>query len=604
MTEGWQLLFNYTLKLYNGSVAKKIKKNFLPVFLSIVLFILIIIAYQVIFSDKYYPFTFVGETNITFLTEGQAIRKVQSNFQNRLKHKLPFEWAQGNFNIDLATSAATLDYSSLDKNFKDTHKNYTFFSVARISPKITLNIDKQLDNLTTIANKQPENAKLFFDETPTAENSPRSTVASQSGRVEADSPSSRIKIIESVDGFSIDREKIKEEITSYLLFGKYQSLLPFVTVRPEVTTEYVQKAKTTLEQLENSPIKLNFENKAWTVDTKQLLALLDLQKGENFLDKDTTYLYLEKIASEINRDVVEGLFEFNPATKRVAAFKPSQEGRRLDKDKTYQLLSEALINNIPKSITLPVDIVKPKIETSDINSLGIKELLGQGISNFAGSITNRIYNINLTASKINGVLIPPGETFSFNKTVGDISAATGFKQAYVIKEGRTVLDDGGGVCQDSTTLFRAVLNAGLPVVSRTAHAYRVWYYEQGFPPGLDATVFYPSVDFQFKNDTPAHILIQAHTAGTTLYIELYGTSDNRVVNLTQPVITNKTPPPPELRQDDPTLPKGQVKQVDWAAAGATVIFKRTVTRNGEVIAQENWKSNYKPWQAVFLVGTQ
>ena len=202
------------------------------------------------------------------------------------------------------------------------------------------------------------------------------------------------------------------------------------------------------------------------------------------------------------------------------------------------------------------------------------------------------------------MLIPPGETFSFNKTVGDISAATGFKQAYVIKEGRTVLDDGGGVCQDSTTLFRAVLNAGLPVVSRTAHAYRVGYYEQGFPPGLDATVFYPSVDFQFKNDTPAHILIQAHTAGTTLYIELYGTSDNRVVNLTQPVITNKTPPPPELRQDDPTLPKGQVKQVDWAAAGATVIFKRTVTRNGEVIAQENWKSNYKPWQAVFLVGTQ
>ena len=153
------------------------------------------------------------------------------------------------------------------------------------------------------------------------------------------------------------------------------------------------------------------------------------------------------------------------------------------------------------------------------------------------------------------MLIPPGDIFSFNQTGGDITAATGYKQAYVIKEGRTVLDDGGGVCQDSTTLFRAVLNAGLPVVKRTAHAYRVGYYEQGFPPGLDATVFYPSVDFQFKNDTKHHILLQAYVSGISLTVDLYGTSDGRVTTLTTPVVGEQTPPPPELRKDDPTLPK-------------------------------------------------
>ena len=249
-------------------------------------------------------------------------------------------------------------------------------------------------------------------------------------------------------------------------------------------------------------------------------------------------------------------------------------------------------------------VVKPKIQTSAVNSLGIKELIGRGISNFAGSIPNRIYNVNLTASKINGVLIPPGATFSFNSTVGDITAATGFKQAYVIKEGRTVLDDGGGVCQDSTTLFRAVLNAGLPVIKRTAHAYRVGYYEQGFPPGLDATVFYPSVDFQFKNDTTSHILIQAYVSGLTLYVDLYGTSDGRAVNLTKSVITNQTPPPPELRQDDPSLPKGTVKQVDFPAWGAQVSFSRTVKRGSETLIKETFKSSYKAWQAVYLVGTK
>ena len=124
-----------------------------------------------------------------------------------------------------------------------------------------------------------------------------------------------------------------------------------------------------------------------------------------------------------------------------------------------------------------------------VNDLGVKELVGSGYSTYSGSIENRVFNVSHGASKINGVLIPPGETFSFNKTVGDITAATGFKQAYVIKSGRTVLDDGGGICQVSTTLFRAALNAGLPIVNRTAHAYRVGYYEQGFPPGIDATIY-------------------------------------------------------------------------------------------------------------------
>jgi vancomycin resistance protein YoaR len=199
-------------------------------------------------------------------------------------------------------------------------------------------------------------------------------------------------------------------------------------------------------------------------------------------------------------------------------------------------------------------------------------------------------------------LLSPGEVFSFNQAVGDISAETGYKQAYVIKEGRTVLDDGGGVCQVSTTLFRAVLYAGLPVIERTAHAYRVGYYEQGFPPGLDATVFYPTVDFKFKNDTPAYLLIQTVISGSKLYFNLYGTSDGRVTTLSKSTVTDQTPPPPDLKQDDPTLPKGEVKQVDWAAWGAKVSFTRTVTREGEEIIKETWRSNYRPWQAVYLVG--
>ena len=541
-------------------------------------------------SDKYYPVTKVGDTNISFLTQGQAIRKLQAKFDQRVNQKLTFAYDGKSFEIDLATSSASLDYSSLDGLKYSLQKQLqTLIFTHKITPKISFSLDKQIELIAKALYKPYLNAELAFNETTTPEGS----------------PSANIQIKEGKSGLELDREKLATQVSDYILNGQYNPILPVKGVPPKITTDKVIKAKEILEESINTPIKFMFEDKTWIIDTKQLLVLLNLETEDGLLDKDKTKSVLQKIASEIDQDVQEGLFEFNPETKRVSAFKPSREGRKLDTDNTFKYLSDALSNKAgSKKITLPVEVTKPKIQTEDVNSLGIKELIGRGVSNFAGSIANRIYNINLTASKINGILIPLGETFSFNQTVGDITAATGFKQAYVIKEGRTVLGDGGGVCQDSTTLFRAVLNAGLPVVKRTAHAYRVSYYEQGFPPGLDATVFYPSVDFQFKNDTPSHILIQAYTTGVTLYVDLYGTSDGRVTTLSKSVVTNQTPPPAELRQDDPSLPKGEVKQVDFPAWGAQVSFSRTVTRGSETLIKETFKSNYKAWQAVYLIGTK
>lgn len=565
-----------------------LKRNLVPIILFVVLFILTAITYQVVMADKYYPLTFIGDSNISFLTKGQATKLVQASFEKRAAQKLPFSFTQGSTTLNLTTASASLDYTVLDTAFENTHQNpLFFFTNTKIVPKVSLNIDQQLKAISAIIYREPQSAKLSFDEAP------------------GDSTASaRINITEASDGIALDQEAMEETVENFLLTGKYQPQLPLKTIHPKVTTARLEAAKKALESLENEPLKLIYNNTNWTIEAKQLLTILDLETGgDSLLDKGKTNLVLDKIASEIDQEVQEGLFEFNPNTKRVSAFKPSQEGRKLNKEKAFQLLSEALVSS-SKNITLSVEVIRPKVQTEDVNNLGIKELLGRGISNFTGSITNRIYNIGLAASRINGVLIAPGDTFSFNQAVGDITEATGFKKAYVIKEGRTVLDDGGGVCQVSTTVFRGVLNAGLPVIKRTAHAYRVGYYEQGFPPGLDATVFYPSVDFQFKNDTSHHILIQAYTSGLTLYVDLYGTPDGRTVSLTQPVVTNQTPAPPELRQDDPTLPKGTVKQVDWAAKGATVTFKRTVTRGGETLADETWKSIYKPWQAVYLVGTK
>jgi len=294
----------------------------------------------------------------------------------------------------------------------------------------------------------------------------------------------------------------------------------------------------------------------------------------------------------------------------VREFAPAKDGVKVKEE----LLKEMIVGNLRTletseekilNIDVPFEATSPEIKTGDVNDMGIKELIGRGSSRFRGSISSRIYNLTLAASRFNGILIEPGEVFSFNQVLGEVSAETGYKQAYIIKDGRTELDDGGGVCQVSTTFFRAVLDTGLPVIERRAHAYRVGYYEQDSLVGFDATVYEPTTDFKFKNNTPGHLLIQTYsnTSTASLVFEIYGTSDNRTVVTTKPVITNVTPPPEDLYVDDPSLPEGTIKQIDWKAWGAKVWFDYEVTRDGETIYEKTFYSNYKPWQTIYLRGT-
>lgn len=297
---------------------------------------------------------------------------------------------------------------------------------------------------------------------------------------------------------------------------------------------------------------------------------------------------------------------------KVTTFQASSVGQEINIPK----IKQAITNIIPtlitigknQSYTIPLETIalKPKIATEDANNLGIKELIGTGTSLFQHSIPERIFNVTLASTRLNGILVAPDEEFSFDKALGDVSKFTGYQSAYVIQNGKTVLGDGGGICQVSTTLFRALLSAGLPVTERHGHAYRVGYYEEDSPPGIDATVFVPSVDLKFKNDTGHHILIQTAIDPSNLRLTffLYGTFDGRKVTTTTPVVTSQTPAPPALYTDDPTLPKGVIKQIDFAANGASVTFDQTVTKNNKVIYQQTFNTNYQPWQASFLRGTK
>lgn len=314
-----------------------------------------------------------------------------------------------------------------------------------------------------------------------------------------------------------------------------------------------------------------------------------------------------EIAQKVESEAVDGKFTFEsdrgPDSKgRVVEFVPSKNGLALDRGIFREQVKSFKENN-----SLPIKIIYPKLTTSAVNLLGIKELLGTGESYFYDSIPGRMANIKIGADKISGSLIGPGETFSFSEAIGTVSAIFGFQKAYVIIGNKTALEDGGGVCQVSTTLYRAALNAGLPLAEREGHTYRVPFYEQGgFKPGLDATVYPPKPDLKIKNDTSSWLLFQAtyDEKKTKLTFEIFGASDGRTTKIEGPYITSTAPPPPPIYEDDPNLQNGIIKQIDTAHWGANTYFKRLVTRNGAELINETVVTNYIPWPARFLRGTK
>ncbi len=414
------------------------------------------------------------------------------------------------------------------------------------------------------------------------------------------------------NGHKVDTELMRKKISEYFeSMGGETVDVPVIEMKPKLSAEQIQMAKQRAEGVLGKKITLlnSGTSEKWEITQEQILSWIDLQSGGWAKDKIADWI--RELAVNFDMAPQNATFRFVNSGK-VEEFKPAKNGRILVVDQTVAEIIIALdkLTTLPLAGSADAVLVaeekSPEISNDQVNDMGINQLIGKGESWFSGSINNRIFNLKKAADALNGILIAPEEIFSFNKAVGEISANTGYKQAYIIKEGKTILGDGGGVCQVSSTLFRAVLAAGLPIEERTAHAYRVHYYEEKYQVGFDATVFQPSPDFKFKNDTGAYILIQTVYDEKQKYLafEFYGTSDGRKAEISKSRIWEVASPPPDLYIDDPTLPVGKVVQTEHAAWGAKVAFDWKVVRGDEVLQQRTFYSNYRPWQAVYMKGTK
>jgi len=361
----------------------------------------------------------------------------------------------------------------------------------------------------------------------------------------------------------------------------------------------------------------------WTFDVPTVADMLLVRKtaSENgsklevALDPRLLAETLNRIAAEVDRPAENARFIFNDETRQLEIIRNSTIGRTVDTASSIIFINENILSG---SHDIPLQVITDEpavMGTMTAAELGITELVNEETSYFYGSSAERIQNVQTAAAAFHGVLIAPGETFSMGSVMGVISLENGYAEALIIYGGRTIKGVGGGVCQVSTTLFRTVFFAGFPVVERHSHAYRVYYYEQNADGsrnpnlvGLDATVYFPLVDFKFTNDTPYWLLMETYTnvAGRSLTWKFYSTSDGRSVDWQTTGTTNVVSAPEPLFQESEELAKNEIRQVDWSAEGADVSVSRTVFRNGQFYFEDVFNTHYDPWQAVceYGIGTK
>ena len=415
------------------------------------------------------------------------------------------------------------------------------------------------------------------------------------------------------EGQRVNQEKMIEAIKVKLSKADKQNIL-FSTERfkPKVTENNARDTlKDANEILAKGDLTLVYSDKSFVADKDTIGGLIKSSvDGDDLilvLNDERATNFINLIATSINVDPTNTKLTVVDGKATIAT--PAVIGRALDQQQTKVDIGNSLfarvtgnsVNANPTQISLKVDTKAPEITDDAISTLGISELVGTGTTDYRSSPSNRVHNIQIGAAALNGVLLKPGETFSTLNKLGEINAESGYLPELVIKNNTTVPDFGGGLCQVSTTLFRATLNAGLKITERQNHSYRVSYYEP--PIGMDASIFDPSPDFKFVNNYDHYILIQSYIKGTKITFDIYGTKDNRTIEISTPETYDVVEPGSPVMVETNTLPVGTKKQTDKAHQGITAKFSYKVTKDNNVLQSKVFVSKYTALPEKWLVGT-
>ena len=578
--------------------------------LAILILSAVILKYERDYADKIHPGVTVAGVDLSGLTLGQAVVNLNANLTYGRLGQLHFSNGQDNW-----------VYTPDDLGF-----SYDPVEVA----KAAFDIGRGKGTMVNLG-EQLKARNQGIDITPSiVYNQAKAYNVIQGLAAQTDIPlvepnisldSTTVNVITGQAGRTVDVQATLRNIEPFLLLqqsGNVPMVIKEQTPLSVNVEDTAQLAETILSQAFTvNPADDTAGQGPWTIEPEALASLLTIEQKS--IEGNRTYTltlnrpalvaYISSIAPALQRDPVNARMMFNDDTRQLELIANAVAGGSVDIEKSVDSILEKLQNGEHQA-SLVMQMVEPAVkDTSTAEELGITELVAETTSYYYGSAAARIQNIRAAAANFHGVMVGPGEVFSMAEYLTDISLDNGYAEAPIIVGDQTVDGIGGGICQVSTTVFRNAFYGGFPIVERHPHAYRVGYYEQqsngwvdNSLAGLDATVYVPLVDFKFRNDTPYWLLMETYPTDTSLTWKFYSTSDGREVDWWTTGITDVVTPPDPIYREDPDLPSGTIKQVDWPVNGATVEVYRTVTVNGTVTLQDTIRTNYVAWPAGYTYG--
>ena len=436
--------------------------------------------------------------------------------------------------------------------------------------------------------------------------------ASDYDRVSADATlvieGTQVVASDAVDGRTLRQEEASRALAEVAAGRTWPPEPVSLFVQPDIPDVRDNRmARARAELLLAGPVELRAFDESWIVDPTDLAPLLLPRVQDDTyrlqVAKEAFGRLLGGVTEAVSRTAKVPRFHFDDEAGELVVIAAGETGRSVNVERTIERLL-AMDGDAARRVMVAIDFTAPPIE-EDVTAaeLGIRELVHEETSYYRGSSPDRVHNVAQAASRFDGMLIPPDEVFSFNETVGDISEEEGYRKTLIILDGATADGVGGGTCQVSTTLYRAAFWTGLPIVERLAHGYRVGYYEQHSPTGMDATVYGPTIDLKFHNDTGGWLLLEAEpdSADRSLTFRLYGTKPKREVSMEGPLIRNRVPPPPPEIVVDPELAPGQERTDELEREGMSVTVERIVVEDGEE-RRDTFHSSYRPTGSLTAVG--
>jgi vancomycin resistance protein YoaR len=409
------------------------------------------------------------------------------------------------------------------------------------------------------------------------------------------------EIVRGATGRELDRAAAARLIVSSLVsLDRSETALPLRISQPEVTAADLTPLLAQVRTAVSGPVRLTVSETRWRLPRWRIARLLELPaNGRTSLTIGgaEANAFFKRFRAQVDQPAVDAQFVVLSGDR--VQVRPAQPGLQLDVDAAARAILAAALSPTDRVARLLVEQSKPERTTREARAMGITGRVA-GYTTYYGGVANRIHNVQLVARLIDGELIAPGATFSFNQTTGERSPERGFRSAPVIINGELQDGIGGGVCQVSTTVFNAAYEAGLPIETRTNHALYIDHY----PQGRDATVNYPDIDLKFHNDTGKWLLLRTFVGSSALTVKLYGKPQGRrVESETTPL--EVTGPPSVKRIPDSTIWRGeQVTEQGGQPSRRTSVTRRVYAPSGKQMSETTWTSWYRSEPQVIRYGTK